>query len=238
MWSEQRKVLAQTQEEQGGLTGRGSIWILKVSARIKRKGESLTKRKQHIIPSALQNNSQFLSPGFIREDCGERRQEEGAGSKLETQEGATKVFKSGSDKSDPQSKFSAPVACGKWTGLEKSSSPGGCPDKAVGEDQQIPAILRRGVEERDRVCPPACWLCYSQRGERHGKGVERRGAQFWIWWLWAVRDYSVENTWKQVNGSILGNSQWLITSLLMEVYTATCEELPGEKKLNLNLTRI
>lgn len=38
-----------------------------------------------------------------------------------------------------------------------------------------------------------------------------------------------ENTWKQVNESNLGNIQWPITSLLMDMYTATYEELPDKK---------
>lgn len=47
----------------------------------------------------------------------------------------------------------------------------------------------------------------------------------------------MEKYTKQVNESNLGNIQWLITSLLMEVYMLPMKNCQEKKKLNLNLTK-
>lgn len=70
--------------------------------------------------------------------------------------------KSEGDRSYRHWRSSDLVACRKWPGL-KSSSQGGCKDKAVGENGQDSSNTSRDVEERERLCPPAFWLCYHQQ---------------------------------------------------------------------------
>lgn len=45
----------------------------------------------------------------------------------------------------------------------RRAAPGAVKTRQRERMEEIPAILRGAVEERERVCPPAFWLYYHQR---------------------------------------------------------------------------